>query len=298
MILLNPANPINKKHSLNKNLVAWWLAHPQFSRGNKIRDLMWRLDADIVSYNVGTYWSGNQKSPGVYGAWNFNGISGYAKLNNYISANLLRPKQGFNEGFSIFAVIKPYSLQVQRTIFGHCSGGTIFGWSFGIDDTTLNKIKFSHGNGASTATTISNTALVKNTWSTVGLTFYFTQNASGYLKKIYINGVKDTVQYTPVSLQYSGSVSSIGRWEGGAAQYFNGGISSLMFYNSLLDDNRIRLLHNQARNGYIGQLNFIKPATGITGYVVGNTNILQAYRRIDFGGDFRGVYRGAARGVV
>jgi hypothetical protein len=296
MLFIHPNQPINKKCTLNKKLRHWWLAHPQFCRGLIWHDLLGVLDGSYVAMSkTGLGLKGNDGNRNIYGSVVFDGIASRVKLNPYISNNTL---SNTRFGFTIFIVLKLNINQIQRNIWTKCTSGTIFGWSIGIDDTSSNKFKFVTGNGASMDTLVSRSSIPINTWSTVAFACDGGNGANANKKYIYINGKLDKDSPFNQPLIYSGSSpSSIGFWEAGNAQFFNGAIASLMFYDRFLSTDEIYLLHQSYKKGFTPQLNILKPYIFNTNLNSAQSSVSQYVRR-DFGGDLRGVYRGAARGVV
>lgn len=300
MQLINPNQPINKKHKLNRGLMNWWLAHPQFCRGNQWKDLTGRLNGQqIRMYNPNTTvkagFVGAQGNPGGYGSMMFDGFASYVNLDRSQSLSLeIR-------SFTVFMVIKPNLFQNTRTIFGRASGGgSITGWSVGIDDTVNNKLKFFIGGSGQNNTLTSRSSIPVQQWTTCS----FVGDRIGPdpvnfgSRSIYINGILDQKANNTFLMSFATQFSSIGRWEGGQAQYFNGAIASLMFYNRVLSDSENKMLHYQAKDGYIGQLNFLRTNNYIGGISTNIDNIINIYNRKDYHGIERGVGRGVGRGVI
>lgn len=293
MIMLNPNRPINWKHKLNKGLVCWWLGMPNYHKGNIWKDLCGRLHGTLNLLDPGSSWVGSQGGQGVYGALRFNGDTNrYVNLHKFKSSVL----ELSNPGITIFVVLKLNSNQISRQILVKATtGGSPFGFGFGIDDSTTNKIKWYTGNGATGNNIISKSALISNYWYTVCVTAPFYG-----LKTIYINGEFDnSFLANSYPLTYSaggGSLGAIGSYIAAGTQFINADIASLMFYNRPLSNNEIKLLHLSSKKGYKDQLNFIKPL----GFTQGNSSsiILPQYIRKEFRGIARGIGRGIGRGIT
>jgi hypothetical protein len=73
------SNPVNWVHPLNRGLVGWWLALPQWAGGTKWYDLRGKNDGALTNMPASN-WTGPRERPGGFGSLDFNGSTNYVNL--------------------------------------------------------------------------------------------------------------------------------------------------------------------------------------------------------------------------
>ena len=159
---------------------------------------------------------------------NFDGTDDYIDTSNQVLKD--------NSPFTYSIWIKFSSSQTAKTIMGrHTNAGG--GSSIGIDDSSANKIKF-HLNDYSTQRINSTMTLNDNTWH------HITGTWDGVNLKLYVDGKLNTSSTPSSTLTFPLVNTQIGRWVGGASQYFNGQIDDARIYNYALTPEQVKTLYN------------------------------------------------------
>jgi prepilin-type N-terminal cleavage/methylation domain-containing protein len=136
-----------------------------------------------------------------------------------------------NNPFTYSTWIKFSTSQLSRTIMGK-HNDLIGGASMGID-TVANKIKF-HLNLYGSQRVNSTMTLNDNTWHHIVGTW------DGDIIKLYIDGSINASSDVPNTLTFPAINFQIGRWVGGASQYFNGLVDEVCIYSTALTASQIQ----------------------------------------------------------
>jgi len=159
---------------------------------------------------------------------NFDGTDDYINTSDQSLQN--------NSPFSYSVWIKFSTSQLARMIIGRHNDAT--GGSFlGIDDSSANKIKFGL-NSYATQHLNSTMTLNDNTWH------HIVGSWDGTNLKLYIDSVLNASSTPTTTLTYPAINTQIGRWVGGASQYFNGQIDDVRIYSYALTTEQIKQVYN------------------------------------------------------
>lgn len=67
--------PVNRRHPLNRGLVAWWKVLPAWNSGNKWIDLMGLSPGTLANMGTGSGWGGSPAPGGLAGSMRFDGVN-------------------------------------------------------------------------------------------------------------------------------------------------------------------------------------------------------------------------------
>ena len=218
--------------------------------------LVFDLDAgNPASYpGTGNIWydlSGNgyngTLTNGVTYSSNNHGIFVFDGTNDYVDAGFASAVRSASVTSEIW--IKFSVSQSSKSIMGVHSNSP-GGCSLGIHDLSANRIKF-HTNslGSNNGNGILGTAqLNNNAWHCITGTYHGPTKTM----KLYVDNVLDkTLGNVAVPVYPSDKNLNVGRWVGGASQYFNGSIAICRIYNRVLSEPEILRNYNAVKDRYI-----------------------------------------------
>jgi hypothetical protein len=231
-------NPVNRSHPLNRGRVAWWLALPAITGGNKFYDLM-GLNPGTLANMTGASasgWHGTTRAGG-WGHLLFDGVDDYVDAGNPAAFNL--------SNFTISAWI--------NTPGGSVSGGThqtpsIVRKEGSYALVVLNTNNLITGNFAG-ANAVSSSTIPINTW------FHAVGTFDGNTAAVYINGVVAGTASNTTSTPITTSNFRISSSPSFGDEFFIGSMDDVALWNRALSVAEVLAYYNLSRQGYTGVLN-------------------------------------------
>jgi hypothetical protein len=245
---LNLGSLVNRQHSLNRGLLAWWLALPNWNRGYEWRDICGRYHGAFTNMDASSDWLTTYRTGGL-GAVDFDGT------NDRVSTTL-----GFSTPFSATAWIYP------RT-FGGSSKGRVFDAGQVIwfldnsgDAGAINTILLV-ANAVNTGSITTSNVITTNTWQHVGVSY----DPVAGIAQHYVNGVNigsntATPGTAATNLQIGGRTSD-------NARNFDGMIDDVRVFDYLMTAEVFQQIYADSLAGYPRTLNriFIPIGKGAAG---------------------------------
>lgn len=239
---LNLGSPVNWADPLNRGLVAWWLALPNY------KGLQWRNLTSSGLYHGtltnGPVWQGSKGRPGGFGSLKFDATDDLVDCGQAIG-------NGVTTNFTTGAWIRPSSLASQQNVVQRRASGP--GWAF--DLLTSGVMRFTVVGVANYDTTAT---VPTNSWTRVDAVY---TSGAGL---IYINGVQALSVAMGSITNTTGESYVIGKrqYSGTSDRVFNGNIDDVSFFNRALSASDIYQRYAASKAGYPTQLNWNRRAYG------------------------------------
>lgn len=233
---INLGQPINWSHPLNRGLVGWWLALPNWNRGYTWRDLCGRSHGTLTNMDAGTDWVTSTRG---FGAVDFDGT------NDRVATTL---------GYAV-SPLSATAWIYPRT-FGGVSKGRIFDANQGIwfiDNSGDGGLAFNTmmyvANGANTGTFSPANIITANVWQHVALTY------DGTTAQHYVNGINVGSQSPPAGSAATGL--NIGGRSIDNNRNFDGMIDDVRIFDYVMSPETVQGIYVDSLAGYAKTLNRI-----------------------------------------
>ena len=278
---VNLYNPINRPHPLNRGLIAWWLALPGLTGGNKF--------CDLCKFNHMTFGS---YAPAGHGEWhNFSRPGGYTGIHfnasgGYGVANIPSPTEEFTHG-TMSAWIFPHLIAPLLVVVSNDSTGPSgFGRSLILGNSSTFVSTWDDNSSEYGAAGLS---VKLNKWNWICASHSPGSNGTVLYRWNEIDGFNSYTINDTIGTNIPKTLN--GNW------YFGSDDTFTYSWDGLMDDIRIiagiawteneaKKYLNESLSGYTTVLNYIK-----------RRNYFLPINQQYFGNSYRNIFKSFIRGV-
>jgi hypothetical protein len=251
---LNYSSLLNRRHPLNRGLVAWWLCLPTWRGGVTWRDIAGTHHGTLTNMDPATDWAG-ASHPGGFGRLDFDGSDDHVLISGH--DRLSFGNAAADSPFSLDAVVR----MTDATSFHIFGVGTNAAreYSFRVDANDKLSLALYDNDGSNLVSYVSTDTLTSLQGEWVHLAVTYSGSGTGAGITGYLNGLPlagSVVNLgTYVAMHNQSGGAAIGRFMADGLLYASGSISSLRLWRRALSAAEVQQVCQDARRGHRLTLN-------------------------------------------